>query len=188
MDHHPAWVGHLTGGFRSTQCTRADYGQEAVGGSLTTSTAQTPNEPTTPKFFQHGSGTGRERSASALLVMQAEQRLKARPRLKHNAKPMRIPPSIIAEMCRLPYAHCGLGGTCVDDVNSYSCDCDPGFRETDIDGDKVCENLDECGAGACLMNALSSARRNGAVDPTTVECYPNVDAMTRKAPRGVSLS
>ena len=40
---------------------------------------------------------------------------------------------------------CGPHGTCVDGVNSYSCDCDPGFQETDIDVDEVCENLDDCG-------------------------------------------
>ena len=84
------------------QYTRGWYAREAVGGSLTTSTAQTPNEPTTPKFFQHGSGAsvgqGRERPASVLLVVQVLQRVKTRPRLKHTAKPMRILPSISAEM------------------------------------------------------------------------------------------
>ena len=33
---------------------------------------------------------------------------------------------------------------CVDGVNLFSCECDPGFQETDIDGDKVCENIDIC--------------------------------------------
>ena len=36
-------------------------------------------------------------------------------------------------------------GTCVDGVISHSCDCDPGFQEKDIDGDKVCQKLDDCG-------------------------------------------
>ena len=66
MAHHPAWVGHLTGGLtilsgwvisrvgprQHPQYTRADYGQGAVGGSLTTNTAQTSDESTTQKFFQ----------------------------------------------------------------------------------------------------------------------------------------
>ena len=40
---------------------------------------------------------------------------------------------------------CGSRGTCVDGVNSYSCDYD-GIQETDIDADQVCENPDDCGA------------------------------------------
>ena len=56
------------------QYTRAWYARKAVGGSLTTNTAQSCDEPTTPIFIQHGCGArvgpGRERTASALLVMQ----------------------------------------------------------------------------------------------------------------------
>ena len=48
------------------------------------------------------------------------------------------------EDCRMHT--CGPRGTCVDGVSSNSCDCDPGFQETDIGGDKVCENIDDCGA------------------------------------------
>ena len=40
---------------------------------------------------------------------------------------------------------CGPRGTCVDAVNSYSCDCDPGCQEKDIDGDTACENIDDRG-------------------------------------------
>ena len=40
---------------------------------------------------------------------------------------------------------CGSRGTCVDGVNSYSSDYD-GIQETEIDGDQVCENPDDCGA------------------------------------------
>jgi len=44
---------------------------------------------------------------------------------------------------------CGPHGTCVDGVNSYSCDCAPGFEETDVDGEKVCGNIDDCGGVGC---------------------------------------
>ena len=70
-----------------------------------------------------------------------------RPRLKHTAKPMRISPvhkCRNVDDCRMHT--CGPRGTCVDGVNSYSCDHDPGFQQTDIDGDKLCENIADCGA------------------------------------------
>ena len=50
------------------------YARKAEGGPLTTSTAQSYDEPTTPIFIQHGNGAsvgpGRERTASVLPVMQ----------------------------------------------------------------------------------------------------------------------
>ena len=42
----------------------------------------------------------------------------------------------------------GPHGTCVDGVDSYSCDCDPGLQETDIDGEDVCGIIDDCGPNA----------------------------------------
>ena len=76
-------------------------------------------------------------------MMQVTRRAKTRPRLKHTSKPLSI--SSVHQYsnfddCRV--RKCGPHGTCVDCVNSYSCDCDPGFQETDIDEEKVCENLD----------------------------------------------
>ena len=47
------------------------------------------------------------------------------------------------DVCRMHT--CGPRGTCVDDVHSHGCDCDFGFKEKDIDGDKACEDLDDCG-------------------------------------------
>ena len=48
-----------------------------MGGSLTTNTAQSYDEPSTPIFIQHGGGAsvgpGRERTAGVLLVMQVMQ-------------------------------------------------------------------------------------------------------------------
>ena len=71
-----------------------------------------------------------------------------RARLKHTAKPMRISPmSISAEMLTIAVCtHADRAERAFDGVHSPSGDCDPGFRETDIDGDKLCENLDDCGA------------------------------------------
>ena len=46
-------------------------------------------------------------------------------------------PSISAEMVTIAVHTCGLHGTCVDGVNSYSCECDPQFQEMDIDGDQM---------------------------------------------------
>ena len=43
---------------------------------------------------------------------------------------------------------CGPRGTCVDGVSG---DYDPGFWETDIDGGKLCENLDDCDACSILQ-------------------------------------
>ena len=72
---------------------------------------------------------------------------KTRPRLKHTAKPMKISPvrqCRNVDDCRVHI--CGPRGTCVDGVSSHSCDYDLGFPEADIDGDKLCENFDDCGA------------------------------------------
>ena len=91
------------------QCTRADYGQEAVGGSLTTSTAQTSDEPTTPKLIQHGSGAsvrpGRERAASVLLVAQVLRRVKTRPLETHCEASENFPRPSLQKCRRLPHAH-----------------------------------------------------------------------------------
>ena len=40
--------------------------------------------------------------------------------------------------------------TCVGGLNSYSSDCDPGFQETEVDGEKVCGgNIHDCGDVGC---------------------------------------
>ena len=74
------------------------------------------------------------------------RRVKTSTRLKHTAKPLRSLPSISAEMLTVAVCSHADRGTCVDGVSSHSGDYDPGFRETDIDGDKVCEILDDCDA------------------------------------------
>ena len=82
----------------------------------------------------------------SFLVMQVMRRATTRPRLKHTAKPLGIfTPSISSEI--LTIAACTHVD--VDGVNSYSCDCDPGFQETEVDGEKVCGNIDDCGGAGC---------------------------------------
>ena len=44
---------------------------------------------------------------------------------------------------------CGPLGTCVDGVNSHSCESDPGSQEKDIDEDSLRALLDDCGAFDC---------------------------------------
>ena len=125
------WGGFISrvGPGQHPQYIHADFGQKSVGGSLTKSTAQTSNEPTTSKFFQHGSGAsvvpGRERSASVLLVVQDMRRAKTRPRLEHTAKQMRISPSIGEEMLTIT--------VCTHANRAERAYCDPRFQETDID-------------------------------------------------------
>ena len=55
---------------------------------------------------------------------------------------------------------CVVGGhSCVDGVNSYSCDCDLGFQETDSDGDKVRGNIDDCAVFQLLSDSRLRNRR-----------------------------
>lgn len=55
-----------------------------------------------------------------------------------------------------PEHNCGPQGTCVDGVNDYTCDCLPGYEETEVGGEKVCGNPPGCdgvgcgGYGSCL--------------------------------------
>ena len=55
---------------------------------------------------------------------------------------------------------CGPRGTCVDVVSSHSCDCDPGFKETDIDGGKV-KTL----TMAVLVRLFEQWRRDSSENP-----------------------
>ena len=46
-------------------------------------------------------------------------------------------------------------------VNSYNCDCDLGFQEKDIDGEKVCGNIDDCGGAPSVGSRDQDAGRCG---------------------------
>ena len=71
--------------------------------------------------------------------------------------------SISAEMLTIAVcATCGPHRTCVDGVSSYSCDCDPAFREMDIDGEKVCGNIDDCGCFSSVHSRWRSRRESSA--------------------------
>ena len=98
MAHHPAWVGHYTGGSRSTPTV---HPCPLPVGRLWVAQQHYPH--------QNGNNMVAERqcwllssksvqpacaTVSMLVVMR---RMKTRPRLKHTAKPMRILRSISAE-------------------------------------------------------------------------------------------
>ena len=115
------------------------------------------------------SSKGVQPACATVPVPVVTRRVKASPRLKHTAKPLRIHS---VHQCRNVDDYrmhtCGPRGTCVDGVSSYSGEYDPGFRETDIDGDKLCENFDDCAAcsiGSCkpiskmLQGAVFSSER-----------------------------
>lgn len=44
---------------------------------------------------------------------------------------------------------CGSNGRCVDGINDYSCECESGFEEEMVAGEKMCGNINDCGPNAC---------------------------------------
>jgi Notch-like protein len=44
---------------------------------------------------------------------------------------------------------CGAHGVCEDGLMDYSCNCDTGFEENVIDGEKICGNIDDCDGVSC---------------------------------------
>lgn len=44
---------------------------------------------------------------------------------------------------------CGSNGLCVDGIDDYSCNCESGFEEEMVSGEKMCGNIDDCGPSAC---------------------------------------
>merc|ERR1740138_501657 len=46
---------------------------------------------------------------------------------------------------------CGAHGTCVDLINDYTCDCQPGFEinTNEKTGEKTCGNVDDCKDAKC---------------------------------------
>jgi len=56
---------------------------------------------------------------------------------------------------------CGSNGLCVDGINDYSCDCESGFEEELIAGEKMCGNIDDCGADACGAHGACHDLVNG---------------------------
>ena len=113
------WVGHHTGGSRSTQYTRAHHGGKAVGGS----TAQSHHNLFSMVAERQCwllSSKGVQPGRATVSVPAVLRRVKASPRLKHTGKPLRIPPSNQCrnvDDCRMHT--CGPRGTCVDGVSSY---------------------------------------------------------------------
>lgn len=44
---------------------------------------------------------------------------------------------------------CGAHGVCVDGIEDYSCNCQEGFEENLILGEKICGNIDDCNGVSC---------------------------------------
>jgi uncharacterized protein YfaP (DUF2135 family) len=44
---------------------------------------------------------------------------------------------------------CGPFGECVDQHMDYSCECLSGYQQQEMDGEKICGNIDDCGPEAC---------------------------------------
>ena len=104
----------------------------------------------------------RPRTWTCSKIMQVMRRAKTRPRLKQTAKPTGIflRPSV-GMLTIAVCATCGPHVPCVDGVKSQSCHCDPEFQETDIDGEKVCENIDDCGGAASIGSRDHDSRKCG---------------------------
>ena len=120
MTHHPAWVGHHTGGSRSTPTVHRSKG-EAVGGSTTTNpqqqhTTMTCGEPRPMMIQQFALRVSRKHGSGAEDWHGLEQCC---------CKSMRI------------------SNVRTHAVRSERCDCDPGFHETEVNRSQVCDNPDE---------------------------------------------
>ena len=55
---------------------------------------------------------------------------------------------------------CQNGGTCVDGFNSYTCNCDVGYRGVN------CEDIDECASSPCLNGGTCT----DAINSFTCHC------------------
>jgi len=44
---------------------------------------------------------------------------------------------------------CGAHGVCIDGLEDYSCDCQDGFAESVVAGEKVCGDVDDCNGVSC---------------------------------------
>jgi len=44
---------------------------------------------------------------------------------------------------------CGSRGVCVDGLEDYSCNCQDGFEQSVVGGEKVCGNIDDCNGISC---------------------------------------
>ena len=153
VDHHPAWVGHHTGGSRSTLTVHPCPLRCEGCGWL--------NSTISPQFIHHGGGAavlvaveqGRSASVCNSVCACGFATSECKPTFETHCEATENSPvhqCRNVDDCRMHT--CGPHGTCVDGVSSYSGEYDLGFRETDIDGDKLCECLDDCGAcslGSC---------------------------------------
>ena len=55
---------------------------------------------------------------------------------------------LLADINECASSPCQNGGSCVDGINSYTCNCLPGYA-----GDNCERNIDECASKPCVKNA-----------------------------------
>ena len=71
-----------------------------------------------------------------------------------------IPPPDIDDCASSP---CQNGGTCVDGINSYTCNCDLGF-----DGDNCETDIDDCASSPCQNGGTC----NDGINSFSCDCVP----------------
>jgi len=55
---------------------------------------------------------------------------------------------------------CGEGGTCVDGINEYTCQCVSGYILGEIDDVLTCRNLDDCLGNPCTVSMLHTSMQS----------------------------
>jgi hypothetical protein len=71
---------------------------------------------------------------------------------------------------------CGPHGTCVDKLNNYTCDCDPGFEIRFVNDEYICGNIDDCGPEACG----EGGKCKDLVQDYTCECFEGFELTTEE--------
>ena len=93
MPHHPAWVGHLTGGSRSTPTVHPCLVRQGGCGWLnSTIHTQSYNNMVAERQCWSLSSKSVQPACATVSVPVVMRRVKRSPRLKHTAKPLRISP------------------------------------------------------------------------------------------------
>ena len=60
-------------------------------------------------------------------------------------------------------SQCQNGGTCVDGINSYTCNCDAGYA-----GDNCETDIDECASNPCVNGGTCT----DGINSFTCDCVP----------------
>ena len=71
--------------------------------------------------------------------------------------------TLYADIDECASSPCQNGGTCVDDVNSYNCNCDVGYSGANCEVD-----IDECASNPCLNGGTCT----DGINSYTCNCVP----------------